>query len=264
MPIRFPVWISVIFILLLAPAYAQQQGYACPQYSPQVRQKVVNDMVNAIKKRPYRGTRARPDLPLYPEGELMMQFYLLGLNYGEGRAFNAPWSVWANCIPELKSIKALNDQALAGAQEAERQQANAEQLKRQERQTRENEPTHLLTRTYYDYVVVRKCFEQRQGYVAVNISEQEMDRAKKAAKAIEDAILKISPGVDKDAAWKAATSGSDDWMTDGDQTDLMLSRYDSQLKLDQSDRNRCQNILTALEARLKKTAPETNAVKKDF
>ena len=90
-----------------------------------------------------------------------------------------------------------------------------------------------------------------------------MDRAKKAAKAIEDAIQKNSPSA-KDAAWTAATSGSDDWMTDGDKIDLALSNYNDRLQVDQSDRNRCQKTLGALEERFKRIAPETNAVKKDF
>jgi len=42
-----------------------------------------------------------------------------------------------------------------------------------------------------------------------------MDRAKKATKAIEDAVLKSNPNIDKEAVWKTASSDSADWMTTG-------------------------------------------------
>jgi hypothetical protein len=241
------------------PAIAQQR-YACPNYSPQIKQKVIADLIAQIKRQPYPGCNGNDTVCV-----IAMQFYLMAMGYGEYKTpSGTPWSVLYGCIPELSAVKALNDLALAQAQEVKQQQAKVAQQTREEQQTKENNPKHLLIRSYYDYIVVRKCFEQRKGYVAVNIYDEEMDRAKEAAKAIEDAILKSNPNIDKAAAWKGASSDSSDWMTDRDQTELIMSRYNSQLELDHNDRNRCQQVLGMLEERLSRIVPEATAVKKDF
>lgn len=195
---------------------------------------------------------------------IMQGFFLGAAGYGEVRSFNAPRSAWVACIPELNAVKALNDQALAQEAEANRQAAKENERRSRELQAKENDPNHLLTRTYYDYIVIKKCFDQRQRYMAVNISDQEMALAKTTAKGIEDSIQKTNPGIDKDSAWKLASSDSDAWMTDGDQTELTLAHYNNQFQLDPSDRYRCQRILQALEKRFKQFAPEATAVKKDF
>jgi hypothetical protein len=189
---------NVLFLSLISiSSVAGQQRYACPAYSPQVRQKVITDMINSIKKgQPNHGCANRADSTLDVECGLTQSFYLGALRYGEARPFNAPWSAWVTCVPELNTIKTLNDQALAQEAETKRQEAKENEQRRRELQAKENDPNHLLTRTYYDYIVIKKCFDQRQGYLAVNISDQEMALAKTAAKGIEDFIQEANPGID--------------------------------------------------------------------
>ncbi len=257
--VLLPIYVFFLIVLMLDPVQAQQQRYACPQINPDVRQKAVSRMMGFAREGRITGCRIRENAPLDIDCGLVMQFKVETSTF----SFNMPWAGLVSCFPELSPVQSINAQAIARNEELKKQEAKNAEKYRQEQQAKENEPKHLLTRTYYDYIVVRKCFEQRQGYLSVNISEQEMDRAKKAAKAIEDGIQKSSPTA-KDAAWTAATSGSDDWMTDGDKTDLALLNYNDRLQFDQSDRNRCQKTLGALEERFRKIVPEANAVKKDF
>jgi tetratricopeptide (TPR) repeat protein len=58
-----------------------------------------------------------------------------------------------------------------------------------------------LERAYLAYQTVKKCYDDRSGYAVVLVSEQEMNQARDAVKAIE----KRFPGsLDKDGVWRKA------------------------------------------------------------
>jgi hypothetical protein len=158
--------IRIVLLGLLAvgacttPAIAQQQRYACPNYSPQVKQKVINDLIAQIKRGPYPPTSGTKDSLCV----IAMQFNLKAMGYGEFKMQGTtPCSLLYDCIPELGAVRALNDQALAQAQDAKQQQAKVDQQKREEQQVKENDPKHLLIRSYYDYIVVRSVLSRGRG-----------------------------------------------------------------------------------------------------
>jgi hypothetical protein len=263
-----PIFLIVFF---LRPAEAQQQRYQCPEMSPAVRTKLVSGMTRNAETGRFRGCDRGEGVPLDIDCELAQSFVVGGVSIGVGnggigtRYLGTPWSVLVACFPELKQIKSINEQATARNVELEKKKEEETRESNQRLQAKDNDPMHVLTRTYYDYIIVKRCFEQRQGYTLVNISDQEMERAKKAAKGIEEAIQRNNHGIDTDTAWRAASSESEDWKTETDKVELMLlGQYNSKLQLDLSDRNRCQNSLQAVETRFKRIAPEANAVKKDF
>jgi hypothetical protein len=258
--VLYPILLIVLFI---QPAQAQPQRYQCPQMSSDTRKKIISDMMRWAEEGSFRGCRPSPESPRDIDCELSQRFVMRS---GTSPSYlGTPWSVLVTCFPELEPVKSINEQAIARNVDLEERKTEANRSLNQARQARDSDPMHVLTRTYHDYVVIRKCFEQRDGYALVNISAQDMERAKKAAKGIEEAIQKNNPSVDKDAAWKAANSDSEDWKTETDKVELtLLGQYNSKLQVDLSDRNRCQNILQAMETRFKRVAPEENEVKKDF
>ena len=252
----------ILFVVSVQQAGAQQQR-SCPQMKPDIRAKAISYMIRRAEQGHFKGCRPGPAAPPDIDCELSMTFLA---EAGVSPVYlGTPWSVLVACFPEMKSVKSLNERAIARKAELESGKRIAAKRAKQEQQEKDNEPVHILTRTYYDYILVRKCFDARNGYVSVNISTAEMERAKKAAKGIEDSILKRNPSVDKNAVWKIANSDSENWKTDTDKIELMLlQQYDSRLQVDLSDRTRCQNTLGALEKRFERLVPEENAVKKDF
>jgi hypothetical protein len=255
-----PAGALLLSILVMGPANGQQQKFACPRISPDLRQRALSRMMGFAREGRMNGCQSNPDAPLDVDCHLVLQFKIETGTF----TFNLPWSGLVACFPELSPIQSINAQAIMRNAETKKETEKKADRERQDEHAKNNDPKHLLIRTYYDYIIIKRCFDQRQGYAAVNISDQEMANAKQFAKTIEDSVQKVTPSIDKELAWKIASSDSEDWMTPGDKTELILSRYNNQFELDKTDRNRCQKILAALETRSKKLAPEANTVEKDF
>ena len=118
------------------------------------------------------------------------------------------------CFPELKELfffanQRLSPQSLNAAQvaEAQRQQADAAGTAK---------PEHVLLRSYAEYIYVKKCYDGREGYLSINVSDQELDKARTAVRSIEQKMIQTDPNLDKDALWKRANSEDGDWQTDRD------------------------------------------------
>jgi hypothetical protein len=107
-------------------------------------------------------------------------------------------------------------------------------------------PANLLKSAYSDYKYLKRCFEAREGYVAINLSEEELDRARQAAKRIEE-ILKplIGNDVDTNQLWDAASSAGP--------RDMNVF-----------NRSMCQFRYSALMKSYAQIAPEDQRIQKDF
>lgn len=125
-------------------------------------------------------------------------------------------------------------------------------------------PSHVLLRSYYDYIVVKKCHDARIGYLSVDISDHELERARTAVRDLERKMVETDSSLDKDALWRRANSDNSDWQTDQDKTEFMRGHYDERMEFDLSERRRCQSTLGFLEQRWKTVVPEGATVRKDF
>jgi hypothetical protein len=68
-------------------------------------------------------------------------------------------------------------------------------------------PVNILKKAYGDYKFLRRCREARQGYLAVNISEEELARARQAVQRVEQKLKpQLDPDVDIDELWEQADS----------------------------------------------------------
>ena len=253
-------YIIVFVLLFYYPAAAQENS--CPRIPPHAREKITSDMLRWAREGQFTGCRqgGAPNI----DCDLIQTFVM---NARVSPIYlRMRWTALVSCFPELGPVKTINEQAILKNAGLEKSKQATIEAAKQEQQGKDNDPKHILTRTYYEYISIRKCFDKRDGYISVNISAVEMERAKRTAKGIEEAISKNEPGIDKDAAWKSASSDSDEWKTETDKAELtLLEQYNSQLEaVDLSDRNRCQNLLHSLEKRLEKIAPKANNVKKDF
>jgi hypothetical protein len=65
-------------------------------------------------------------------------------------------------------------------------------------------PINRLRRAYFNYLVVKECYDVRLGYQLVYINEVEMERARVTVKAIETSILKQDSSIDTNNTWQQA------------------------------------------------------------
>jgi len=87
------------------------------------------------------------------------------------------------------------------------QQAKKEFEMRQEKARQEAEieaakPVNRLRQAYFDYMVVKRCYDVRLGYQLVYINEVELERAKRAVNTIEASALKEDSSIDTGNAWQ--------------------------------------------------------------
>lgn len=65
-------------------------------------------------------------------------------------------------------------------------------------------PINKLKQAYFNYMVVKRCYEVRLGYQLVYINEIEMDRARVAVNAIETSASKEDSSINTNDAWESA------------------------------------------------------------
>ena len=141
------------------------------------------------------------------------------------------------CFPELKEVFFSAQQRIRAAQEdeARQQQEDAEEIAK---------PENVLFRSYAKYIYLKRCYDDREGYLSVNISDPELEKARTAVSSIEQKLLQANPGLDKDTIWKRANSANS---------------VENHL-----DRDDCQGALNALEKTYEALVPGAKDVKKDF
>src|SRR4051812_26801 len=52
-------------------------------------------------------------------------------------------------------------------------------------------PEYQLGESYLNYIRIKKCVEDRKGYLAIYISDAELGRARRAVKRIEDKLFPL-------------------------------------------------------------------------
>ena len=102
-----------------------------------------------------------------------------------------------NCFPQvwqfaLATLRAQKERELR--QEKAKEEARIEAAK----------PINRLKQSYFNYMVVKRCYDVRLGYAVVWINEIEMERARRAVSAIETSIFKEDSSIDKNDAWQEA------------------------------------------------------------
>lgn len=225
----------------------------------------VNTDGNGIEILPLRPDQRAFVRPLAIAGQLFHNMWTVYAHNDQERDADAALgSVNGNrallfvCFPELKELvlfakQRLTPESLNSAQVAEARRQREEQIN-------DRKPEHILVRAYAEYVYLKKCYDRRQGYLAVNLSEEELKRGRAAARAIEQKMIEADASLDneKDALWRQANGEDGDWQTDRDKTFFLL------LLTMQSDRDRCQFVLHDLDEGYKALVPDAKSVKKDF
>jgi hypothetical protein len=67
-------------------------------------------------------------------------------------------------------------------------------------------PRNRLLSVYANYVIVKQCHDQRDGYIAVYINDTEIERAREAMGVIEKAILAEDPSLPATEMWAKVSS----------------------------------------------------------
>jgi hypothetical protein len=108
-------------------------------------------------------------------------------------------------------------------------------------------PETTLAYAYISYINIRHCYDARQGYLAINISDPEMQRARLAVERIESKLKPLLPSSEAaDTLWQAADIQARD----------MLRMTAS--------RDFCQMHLLQLNSIADVLIPDRNQTKKDF
>lgn len=105
-----------------------------------------------------------------------------------------------SCFPAIIPVgRAFADKLRAGADEARKRQA--------ESTAQAQAPRNVLGRAYASYMFIKRCYDAREGYAAVYISQPEMEQARGAVRQIEEFIKpKLESGTTADQL--AANDGS--------------------------------------------------------
>jgi hypothetical protein len=157
--------------------------------------------------------------------------------YSLGAAYETGHGVPQDYAQAFAWYRKAADQSYAPAQQAD-QRAKAEREAR--------EPINVLRTAYQQYILIRQCYNKREGYLEVFISEPEMDRAKEAVGRIEEKLRNaLPPGVTTDNLWSEEVDKSPEplWLVAG---------------------ITCQAALLSLEKTYGELVPETKRLKKDF
>jgi hypothetical protein len=110
---------------------------------------------------------------------------------------------------------------------AENERRYAAEEKRREAEEKAKLPVNRLYRAYVGYAHIQLCDQERKGYAVTYINDVELQRARAASKAIENAAVAEDPKIDRDKLFAEA-----------DKTARSLS----------SGRDACQSSLTMLLA----------------
>lgn len=150
-------------------------------------------------------------------------------------------------------------------EEARKEQEVAEEAANRQREAMVAEaakPANVLKAEYGNYIFVKRCYEVRQGYLTVYISDAEMVRAKTAISVVEEKIKpKLPPGVTTDALWSQAEADEAKSAPGGGA--LTLNQLLQQPE-NSGQRYLCQNALNALFDAQAHIDPQANQVQKDF
>lgn len=146
------------------------------------------------------------------------------------------------CFPELRNLVSLARQRTNSASILAAEQGEA--ARQRQVDVEFNKPENVLLRAYQEYIVVKKCYDDRKGYLSVNISDEEIEKARQAARGIEQKLIEADSALDKDALWKKANN--------------------NQSPGGEGDRDSCQATFHDLLAEYAKLVPEAKGVRKDF
>ena len=122
---------------------------------------------------------------------------------------------------------------------------------------RRSEAGIQLAQAYTDYIYVKRCHDRQQS-PAIDITFDEIERARRAIMKIETMILQVDSSLDRGAIWEAAT---------GDDADLQANdeRYDALMMLAlKGSSDRCRHVLRKLEATAAKLRLQVRRAAKDF
>jgi hypothetical protein len=155
----------------------------------------------------------------------------------------------AQVLQKASDLRAQNAAADLASELARSQQA--ESKRREEDVARvikdlDQLPKYALRAAYAHYIFIKRCYDARQGYAMIYISDPELVRATRAISRIEEKLKPELPqGLKTDDLWSEAN-------TSGGRSNYPLYR------------EICQTELDSLDQKYKELFPEDSTIKKDF
>ena len=137
---------------------------------------------------------------------------------------------------------------------AESQEEFLKQKQRQAQQQAElgYDPQNVLGNSYQAYIEVQRCYEAREGYSAVYVTDLEMQQAKNAVQQIEDVMKSgLAPGMTTDKLWLRVLRRE-------------LGPFYPSRDYKEEDRRRCRERFNGLLEILRQKVPESRRIEKDF
>ena len=132
----------------------------------------------------------------------------------------------------------------------------AEEQQQKEARDFANSPAGEIVGSYRTYILVKRCYEMRKGYLAVLISDQEIAQARDAVSLIEKKLApQLDPHFTLEKLWEDSDRAID-------------AQYGSLLNACQMEshhcRPLCQQALSELLAGRARIIPGSAETKKDF
>jgi hypothetical protein len=218
---------------------------ACPQIflRPDVQAKaaaIADEMTN-----PKSHWTSSDDMKLYFTNRLAGQRYSGELRddiyrAAGGERGNDKLSI---CFPKFRNALMPIEQKEKTDSENQALEQQKQALEQQKIEAERNKPINVLLRSYADYIYVKKCYDERKGYLLVNVSDEELQRAKTAVRNIEQNMIEADSALNKNALWEEANKVNSSFGT---------------------ERDRCQYIIQRLETTYKNLSPDAKSIRKDF
>lgn len=155
------------------------------------------------------------------------------------------------CFPVVAKMARSYEARVDEAQEAASQREQEEAQRQREQAERAKLPVNALGNAYAAYIDVKRCYEAREGYLQIYISDPEMERAKNAVRQIEETVKpKLDPITAENLWSRVQESEGRNFNPSGD----YLERV----------RALCRERLGFLLQTLQQQVPESGKLEKDF
>jgi hypothetical protein len=144
----------------------------------------------------------------------------------------------------IEAKEQADEQARRAEADRQAEEARRKAIETEKREAEARKPINALGNSYVEYIFLKRCREDREGYLVVHISDAELARARHAVERIEQKMKpQLDPGVD---------------------TNWMWERSNEYAKARRMSPHTCQMAYASLVQRYNELVPEDNTVKKDF
>lgn len=157
---------------------------------------------------------------------------------------------WNGRMQKLEERNRRQEAAEAAEQQRQWQEVQREQAK----------PQNVLRRVYASYIQVKRCHASLAGKAFVYVDDRDLAAAREQTKFVEGKLVGSDPGLDRDAAWRAANERdpSQFLFSGGGDEDVEAG------VLSQRGQEFCRGAVAAVKEQYLGYNPDAAIVRKDF